>query len=119
MAVDKDEHGSSEFQHPLFLSALPSNFESNDCLSALAAIIDEEISSSASGSEASPKAEPVEKHKGISTEVWPQRSGPMRTSSYKRKKLRFHPYTIFKDEAAKKTQDTLGEAQLYLNLWKI
>eukprot|EP00970_Alexandrium_tamarense_P007714 scaffold1477_cov188-Alexandrium_tamarense.AAC.5 len=90
---------------PLFMDALPSNFTSNPGLSAIASLLDEGEDNEDEGkSKESTRTNVVESGGGKT----------MRSSQ----RHRHSPYGISKKEKDKK-KSTLGEAQLFLSMWKI
>jgi hypothetical protein len=109
---EKEEPEESN-QCPLFMTGLPSDFSSNPHLMALAALIDddettEEKSRKFSPASCRPKM-PAGKAGG----------GKVRASgrTQQRRKASSSPYPV--PEKIPKAKATLGEAQLFLKMWKI
>ena len=92
---------SKDFVHPLFMDGLPSDFASNPQLQAIASLM--EGGDYKEESEADIKAMPKEG------------GGKLRRQHRKHSK-KSNPYV--KPEK-KKNQTSLGEAQLFLNMWKL
>jgi hypothetical protein len=105
--VNEDEHEVETC--PLFMDGLPSNFEKNSALAAIASFLDDDS---------------VETEKNRAKEervkvVPAAGGGKIRRSSRPHSQSNRSPYKKpikkYKDQRAA----TLGEAQLFLNMWKI
>lgn len=110
-SVDEDS-----LQCPLFMSSdgLPSNFASNNALAAIAALLNDDDSNS--GAEDGKKA----KGESMTSKVTPIKGGgkiSRRTANKSRGSHRKNPYN--KPEKESKAKATIGEAQLFLKMWKI
>lgn len=95
---------SKDFVHPLFMDGLPSDFASNPQLAAIASLMEGgDYKEEGLGSETDIKTMPKEG------------GGKVRRQHRKHSK-KSNPYV--KPEKKKK-QTSLGEAQLFLNMWKL
>lgn len=109
--VQEGDESESETMCPLFMTGLPSNFKNNSALVAIASFLDHDID--------------VTDEKNIkkteeSTKIAPVAGGgKLRRNPRQHSRHSRSPYKtpIKKKKAERKA--TLGEAQLFLNMWKI
>jgi len=104
-AKEEDEDEDEESRCPLFMEGLPKDFASNPALAAIANLLEEE-----------PKDEDKSKKSKCQTVSLESGGGKMsnRNRSLSRSIHRRKPYDI-----PKKPKATLGEAQLFLKMWKM
>uniref|UniRef100_A0A7S2VZR7 Uncharacterized protein n=1 Tax=Eucampia antarctica TaxID=49252 RepID=A0A7S2VZR7_9STRA len=105
MKVEDDENYC-----PLFMNGLPADFANHPGLSAIASLLEEEEN---------PKEVARLKIKTISTSSHYPKAGGGKISARKSKTQRQKISKKKPYDLRSTPQSTLGEAQLYLNLWKI
>ena len=118
-----DDSDSSTPLCPLFMDTLPSNFDSNPGLAAIASLLDEDDDEQEDKLE---KEKPIHSRFAISTTA--AAAGPAgggKASNHRRhsrtRRMGSAPYPslIKNDKPKEKKQATLGQAQVFLQLWKI
>ena len=103
----KDPKDEKEFC-PLFMEGLPADFETNPALAALASLLDSD-----SDNEEDKKRADAEKAKALPKPG----GGKVRRSRSNHYRSNRNPYNI--PEEKKKKKASVGEAQLFLNMWKL
>jgi hypothetical protein len=104
-ASDNDNDNDNETLCPLFMDRLPSNFAKNPALAAIASLLEEE--------EEAPKK--ADKEKTIVSKMTPLAGGGKARRTHRRKSASPYP----KPNNTKKAKAAVGEAQLFLKLWKL
>lgn len=108
----KKKEAEEEPWCPLFMDGLPKDFASNPQLAAIASLLDEDISVETKDKEHRPiKTTKNSSFIGISAPG----GGKARRASRRNQST---PYPMTK-QAESKTSASLGEVQLFLNMWKI
>lgn len=93
---------------PLFMNSLPSDFASNSGLAAIASLLDEESESK----------DNIEKTAPIRTSEMKVNSGGGKATK-QNPGIRHSPYKSPNARGRKKDKTTVGEAQLFLSMWKV
>ena len=107
---DKESSDNSEETCPLFMDGLPSDFHKNPALAAIASFLDDD-------QDEDEKVKKSRLHVAKRTMDMPRLGGGKVQRNRSRKhSLENSPYQ--KTEEKKRTA-TLGEAQLFLNMWKL
>ena len=105
---ETDENNNDTFC-PLFMDGLPQNFADNPQLAAIASLLEE-----------SDDDENIRKPSAIQRGVPVPNAGGGKARSRTSRSSRSHkPYSVPKKKEKTKQQASLGEAQLFLNMWKI
>ena len=99
----KTEKSESEPMCPLFMDGLPTDFTSNSALAALASLLEDDVPVDSTTKKATDKEE--------SRRI----SGGGKVSGRRKASSRSKPY----HNPKKKPSSSIGEAQLFLNMWKI
>ncbi|KAL7446614.1 hypothetical protein ACHAXM_011636 [Skeletonema potamos] len=112
-AAMKEEEEDNASTCPLFMEGLPSNFAKNKGLSALASLLNDE--------EDDYKKQNIDKEDSNSMSKVELKSGGGKVQRKNRRKVCSSPYNKEKKKVNldKKVGTSVGEAQLFLNLWKI
>ena len=93
---------------PLFMDSLPSNFASNSGLAAIASLLDDESNNN----------DKNEKTAGIRTPETKLKPGGGKATK-KRIGIRHSPYKSPNSGERRHDETTVGEAQLFLSMWKV
>jgi hypothetical protein len=126
MTMAPDDNGNpsgaeedEEVTCPLFMEGLPRNFDSNPHLAAIASLLEDTEEEGINEGVNSISKEPPSTHttNPILLQVHPTGGGKVRRQSC-RSSRSHKPYAIPKQESKKKSA-TIGEAQLFLNMWKL
>ena len=97
---------------PLFMDGLPSDFSSNPALAAIASLLDADADDDdADDADNGKKVKEIEKTMPTGKEG----GGKVRRQGRTHTQTNRNPYNI----PEKKKKTTMGEAQLFLNMWKI
>lgn len=116
---DDSSSGSSTSDCPLFMDGLPSNFAQNSSLAAIASLlnVDDEEEEEEEGKECNKKTVPQ------SNTIQLQSGGGKVKKTTGNKRHNHNPYSKDKnstDNGGKdKRKASLGEAQLFMNMWKL
>jgi hypothetical protein len=118
--------GDDEVTCPLFMEGLPRNFDSNPHLAAIASLLEdteeeeEEAEKEADGNDVNAIKEHSFSNQRTNSSLLqghPTAGGKVKRQSC-RSSRSHKPYTMPKQESKKKSA-TVGEAQLFLNMWKL
>eukprot|EP01083_Nonionella_stella_P129330 392412_1 len=110
--MEDDASGTSSSDCPLFMDGLPSDFAANSGLAAIAALLNDDDDGGEDGDEKASK----ERESKITVNL---KSGGGKVTK-KTSKRNNSPYSKGKNKNGKeKKKASLGEAQLFLNMWKI
>ncbi len=110
-SVDENKDALSSSDCPLFMDGLPSNFAANAGLAAIASLLDD-------GDDEGEK-ECKKKEAQLTTTSCQAGGGKARKASSKRNKHSPYSKNKDKDDREGKKRASMGEAQLFLNMWKI
>mmetsp|Transcript_29254 Transcript_29254/g.45980 ORF Transcript_29254/g.45980 Transcript_29254/m.45980 type:complete len:123 (-) Transcript_29254:19-387(-) len=112
LAAQKGEEEEQDTTCPLFMDGLPSNFAKNKSLAAIASLLNEE------DDDYDTKKQSADKEDGLMSKV-ELKSGGGKVQRKSRRKGS-SPYNKDKKKVQHdKKAASVGEAQLFLNLWKI
>lgn len=110
---EEDDNTDDEILCPLFMQGLPRNFESNPQLAAIASLLEE----SEEDDDKKPKSIDNNQQRALPAPC--QGGGKAKRSHHTNRTSRSHkPYSNPKESKRKKAA-TVGEAQLFLNMWKL
>jgi len=96
--------GDSKYFHPLFMDGLPSDFASNPQLAAIASLMDD-----------GDYKEECE----ADIKTMPKEGGGKVRRQHRKHSKKSNPYIKPEKKKNKNRQTSLGEAQLFLNMWKL
>eukprot|EP00934_Nitzschia_sp_Nitz4_P001484 Nitzschia sp. Nitz4//scaffold77_size91520//80842//81195//NITZ4_004905-RA/size91520-processed-gene-0.101-mRNA-1//1//CDS//3329558036//1484//frame0 len=108
------DSSDTEDLHPLFMSGLPSDFEANPQLTALASFLEDEVPEEKAAKQMRPWESSLPK-----MSVKSGGGKIKRNTNAKRSSTRHAPYSAPKRNRPQSSKTTLSEAQLFLKLWKI
>lgn len=107
-AAEDDTAEETNNSCPLFMDSLPSNFASNPGLAAIASLLNDELDDAENVKEAT-----------IRTSETKVKSGGGKATKRRIGMNRHSPYRSPNAKNNEKKETTLGEAQLFLSMWKI
>jgi hypothetical protein len=114
-----DDKSASEVACPLFMEGLPKNFDKNPHLAALASLLEDADEETHRGVDSETK---TAAKAGISKAggcAWLESRGGRVRVSKSRDSRKGEPYRRRSKQRKEKEETSLGEAQLFLKMWKL